>query len=199
MKECLVLVVPVTARRRCTGQRASRVPSRGLDDRFGAAHLSLVGPRSVGKAAGRQQFALAEYGGLRFAAGHGIGHRSPIIYEQLHAAQKPTPSTCELPTAGRRRGRDRRPADRPWATHSTSSNGGNLSNRGRSEWSSSAPSGRASRSAHESKRGSDQRHNGCMFRTDGIVLDSRIASEVDPGSVTPARANCLHSQDKGGS
>ena len=70
-------------------------------------------------------FLEAWYNPLRLHSG--LGYRSPIIYEQLHAAQKPTSSTCELPTAGRRRGRDRRPADRPWTTRSTSSNGGNLS------------------------------------------------------------------------
>jgi putative transposase len=70
-------------------------------------------------------FLEAWYNPLRLHSG--LGYRSPIIYEQLHAAQKPISSTCELPTAGRRRGRDRRPADRPWTTRSTSSNGGNLS------------------------------------------------------------------------
>jgi hypothetical protein len=69
-------------------------------------------------------FLEAWYNPLRLHSG--LGYRSPIIYEQLHAAQKPISSTCELPTAGRRRGRDRRPADRPWTTRSTSSNGGNL-------------------------------------------------------------------------
>jgi putative transposase len=70
-------------------------------------------------------FLEAWYNPLRLHSG--LGYRSPIIYEQLHVTQKPTSSTCELPTAGRRRGRDRRPADRPWTTRSTSSNGGNLS------------------------------------------------------------------------
>jgi putative transposase len=70
-------------------------------------------------------FLEAWYNPLRLHSG--LGYRSPIIYEQLHAAQKPTSSTCELSTAGRRRGRDRRPADRPWTTRSTASNGGNLS------------------------------------------------------------------------
>jgi transposase InsO family protein len=70
-------------------------------------------------------FLEAWYNPLRLHSG--LGYRSPIIYEQLHAAQSPTSSACELPTAGRRRGRDRRPADRPWTTRSSSSNGGNLS------------------------------------------------------------------------
>jgi transposase InsO family protein len=70
-------------------------------------------------------FLEAWYNPLRLHSG--LGYRSPVIYEQLHAAQKPSSSTCELSTAGRRRGRDRRPADRPWTTRSTASNGGNLS------------------------------------------------------------------------
>jgi transposase InsO family protein len=69
-------------------------------------------------------FLEAWYNPLRLHSG--LGYRSPIIYEQLHAAQKPTSSTCELSTAGRRRGRDRRPADRPWTTRGTALTGGNL-------------------------------------------------------------------------
>jgi putative transposase len=57
----------------------------------------------------------------------GLGYRSPIRYEQLHHEQNPARVTGELPTAGRRRGRDRRPADRPWTTHGTTSTGGNRS------------------------------------------------------------------------
>jgi transposase InsO family protein len=56
----------------------------------------------------------------------GLGYRSPIRYEQLYHEQNQICFTGELPTAGRRRGRDRRPADRPWTTRSTTSNGGNL-------------------------------------------------------------------------
>jgi putative transposase len=55
-----------------------------------------------------------------------IGYRSPIRYEQLHREQNEISFTSELPTAGRRRGRDRRPADRPWTTRDTALNGGNL-------------------------------------------------------------------------
>uniref|UniRef100_UPI0038BB2F72 integrase core domain-containing protein n=1 Tax=Paraburkholderia nemoris TaxID=2793076 RepID=UPI0038BB2F72 len=66
----------------------------------------------------------AWYNPLRLHSG--LGYRSPIISEQMHAAQKLTSSTCELPTAGRRRGRDKRPADWPWTTRSPSPNGGGL-------------------------------------------------------------------------
>jgi putative transposase len=54
-----------------------------------------------------------------------IGYRAPIRYEQLHEEQKQIRVTGELPTAGRRRGRDRRPADRPWTTRGTTQTGGN--------------------------------------------------------------------------
>jgi putative transposase len=70
-------------------------------------------------------FLEAWYKPLRLHSG--LGYRSPIISEQMHAAQKPTSSPCELPTAGRRRGRDKRPADWPWKTRNPSSNGDDLS------------------------------------------------------------------------
>lgn len=54
-----------------------------------------------------------------------IGYRSPIRYEQLHDEQNKIQSTSELPTAGRRRGRVKRPADRPWTTRGTPLHGGN--------------------------------------------------------------------------
>jgi hypothetical protein len=55
----------------------------------------------------------------------GIGYHSPIYYEKLHEQQIRV--TSELPTAGRRRGRNRRPADRPWTTRGTAYAGGNQS------------------------------------------------------------------------
>ncbi|EEA02883.1 hypothetical protein BH160DRAFT_1891 [Burkholderia sp. H160] len=55
----------------------------------------------------------------------GIGYRSPMRYEQLHDEQNRICITGELPTAGRRRGRNRRPADRPWTTRGTAQTGGN--------------------------------------------------------------------------
>jgi len=54
----------------------------------------------------------------------GIGYRSPMIYERMHAAKKQTSSACGLPTAGQRHGRNRRPAVRPWTTRNVTSNGG---------------------------------------------------------------------------
>lgn len=53
-----------------------------------------------------------------------LGYRSPIIYEQIHREQNQPCSPSELPTAGQRHGRDRRPAGRPWTTHSTMPHGG---------------------------------------------------------------------------
>jgi putative transposase len=55
----------------------------------------------------------------------GIGYRSPMTYERMHAAQKQTSPACGLPTAGRRHGRNRRPTVRPWTTRNVTSNGGN--------------------------------------------------------------------------
>jgi transposase InsO family protein len=74
----------------------------------------------------REIFSFLEgwYNPLRLHSG--LGYRSPIIYEQVHAAQKQASSPCRLSTAGQRRGRDRRPAGRPWTTRGTTSNGGNL-------------------------------------------------------------------------
>jgi len=54
-----------------------------------------------------------------------IGYCAPIRYEQLHQEQNRIRVTRELPTAGRRRGRDRRPADPPWTTRGTAQTGGN--------------------------------------------------------------------------
>ena len=55
----------------------------------------------------------------------GIGYRSPMTYERMHATQKQTSPACGLPTAGRRHGRNRRPTVRPWTTRNVTSNGGN--------------------------------------------------------------------------
>ena len=54
-----------------------------------------------------------------------IGYRSPIRYEQVHEEQKRICLAGELPTAGRRRGRNKRPADRPWTTRGNPQTGGN--------------------------------------------------------------------------
>ena len=53
-----------------------------------------------------------------------IGYRSPINFEYAYAEQNRRSSTSELPTADQRRGRNRRPAGRPWTTRSDTSNGG---------------------------------------------------------------------------
>jgi putative transposase len=53
-----------------------------------------------------------------------IGYRSPINFEYAYAEQNRSSSTSELPTADQRRGRNRRPAGRPWTTRSATSNGG---------------------------------------------------------------------------
>ena len=53
-----------------------------------------------------------------------LGYRSPILYEQIHREQNRTGVPSELPTAGQRHGRDRRPAGRPWTTRSATPNGG---------------------------------------------------------------------------
>jgi putative transposase len=52
-----------------------------------------------------------------------LGYRSPLEFEDLHPTN-PSLSPCGLPTAGRRRGRERRPAARPWTTCSSTLNGG---------------------------------------------------------------------------
>jgi putative transposase len=54
-----------------------------------------------------------------------IGYHSPIHYEKLHEQQSRLHFTDELPTAGQRRGRERRPAGRPWTTRGTMQTGGN--------------------------------------------------------------------------
>ena len=52
-----------------------------------------------------------------------IGYRSPREFEDSHA-ENHIPSSRELPTAGRRHGRDKRPAARPWTTRDSPLNGG---------------------------------------------------------------------------
>lgn len=52
-----------------------------------------------------------------------IGYRSPLQFEDEHMKNK-IASSCGLSTAGRRRGRDRRPAARPWTTRDLPLNGG---------------------------------------------------------------------------
>jgi hypothetical protein len=52
-----------------------------------------------------------------------IGYCSPLEFENLSAKTKTVP-TCELPTAGQRHGRERRPAARPWTTRNSTLNGG---------------------------------------------------------------------------
>ncbi|SIT45453.1 conserved hypothetical protein [Paraburkholderia ribeironis] len=54
-----------------------------------------------------------------------IGYYAPIRYETMH--QQKMLAAGELPTAGRRRSRDRRPADRPWTTHAIAQPRGNQS------------------------------------------------------------------------
>ncbi|WP_231747105.1 hypothetical protein, partial [Burkholderia sp. BDU5] len=44
-----------------------------------------------------------------------IGYRSLLEFEDEHTKNK-NASPCGLPIAGQRRGRDRRPAARPWTT-----------------------------------------------------------------------------------
>jgi putative transposase len=56
-----------------------------------------------------------------------LGYQSPLEFEQQYANnQKPSPR--ELPTAGQRHGRDRRPAARPWTTHDLPLQGGSTAN-----------------------------------------------------------------------
>jgi transposase InsO family protein len=55
----------------------------------------------------------------------GIDYCSPMRYEQLHDEKSRTRITGELPTAGQRHGRDRRPAGRPWTTRGTTQIEGN--------------------------------------------------------------------------
>jgi transposase InsO family protein len=52
-----------------------------------------------------------------------IGYCSPLEFENLNAKTKNV-SLCELPTAGQRRGREERPAARPWTTGDSTLNGG---------------------------------------------------------------------------
>jgi hypothetical protein len=52
-----------------------------------------------------------------------IGYCSPLEFENLHA-QDQSLSPRGLPTAGQRRGRDRRPAARPWTTRDSTLSGG---------------------------------------------------------------------------
>jgi len=52
-----------------------------------------------------------------------IGYCSPLEFENLSAKTK-TASPCGLPTDGQRRGREKRPAARPWTTRDSTLNGG---------------------------------------------------------------------------
>jgi len=52
-----------------------------------------------------------------------IGYRSPLEFEDLNTTNLIV-SPCGLPTVGRRRGRDRRSAARPWTTRDSTLNGG---------------------------------------------------------------------------
>jgi transposase InsO family protein len=52
-----------------------------------------------------------------------IGYCSPLEFENLSAKRK-TVSPCGLPTDGQRRGREKRPAARPWTTRDSTLNGG---------------------------------------------------------------------------
>jgi transposase InsO family protein len=54
-----------------------------------------------------------------------IGYCSPLEFENLHS-KNATSSPRELPTAGQRHGRDRRPATRPWKTRDSTLNGGSI-------------------------------------------------------------------------
>ncbi|CAB3775117.1 hypothetical protein LMG29542_08499 [Paraburkholderia humisilvae] len=55
---------------------------------------------------------------------HGsIGYCSPLEFEARYA-QTRMPSPRGLPTGGQRRGRDRRPAARPWTTRDSTLSGG---------------------------------------------------------------------------
>ncbi|WP_080745304.1 IS3 family transposase [Cupriavidus necator] len=56
-----------------------------------------------------------------------LGYCSPMVYEQRQAEAQRNVIVSELPTAGRRRGRQRRPAARPWTTRATLPTGANLS------------------------------------------------------------------------
>jgi len=70
----------------------------------------------------RELFAFIE-GWYNLSRRHSaISYYSPIRYEAMH--RKEMLAASELPTAGRRRGRDRRPADRPWTTRTTTQPGG---------------------------------------------------------------------------
>ncbi|SAL07384.1 integrase catalytic subunit [Caballeronia calidae] len=52
-----------------------------------------------------------------------IGYCSPLEFENLNAKTK-IASPSELPTAGQRHGREKRPAARPWTTRDSTLNGG---------------------------------------------------------------------------
>jgi hypothetical protein len=52
-----------------------------------------------------------------------IGYCSPLEFEKLNEKLE-TVSSCGLPTAGQRRGREKRPAARPWTTRESTLNGG---------------------------------------------------------------------------
>ncbi|TCF99887.1 transposase, partial [Paraburkholderia steynii] len=54
-----------------------------------------------------------------------IGYCSPLEFENLHSKNAMS-SPRELPTAGQRHGRDRRPATRPWTTRDSTLNGGSI-------------------------------------------------------------------------
>lgn len=54
-----------------------------------------------------------------------IGYCSPLEFENLHA-QKQRSSPRGLSTGGQRRGREKRPAARPWTTRESTSSGGSI-------------------------------------------------------------------------
>ncbi len=56
-----------------------------------------------------------------------LGNCSPLVYEQRQAEAQRNAVASDLPTAGRRRGRQRRPAARPWTTRATLPTGANSS------------------------------------------------------------------------
>ena len=54
-----------------------------------------------------------------------LGYCSPMEFEQEYEKTQ-SPSRRGLPTAGQRRGRDIRPAARPWTTRQATPNGGHV-------------------------------------------------------------------------
>jgi putative transposase len=54
-----------------------------------------------------------------------LGYCSPMAFEQQYEKTQ-NPSRRGLPTAGQRRGRDIRPAARPWTTREATPNGGHV-------------------------------------------------------------------------